>query len=249
MFCKKLITLICISFFTVAEAEVSHREIPAELTTSLIIPCHLAHAKYLPNLVKEYIYNQTVLVDEIIISLSDIERVQSMYPTILNELENTLWPIPVIIIKNEGAVSEGDNRNRACYQAKSDVFICQDADDIPHRQRIEIIKFLFEHYYVDHLVHGYSINEDSYTTNLDPINFSIVDMDSINWFSPDNYAINNGANGVASISRKVFKAIQWYPGFSHGVDVEFNKKAYELFENRIVVIDKIYLYRQYYHGT
>jgi hypothetical protein len=248
MLCKKLIILICTSFFSVANAQIERREIPAKLTTSLIIPCHLGHAKYLPNLVKEYVYNQTVLVDEIIISLSNIESVPSVHPTVLGELENTQWPIPVVVIKNEGAVSEGDNRNRACHRAKSDVFICQDADDIPHRQRIEVIKFLFEHYHVDHIVHGYYINGDSCYTNSTLIDFDIPDMKSIDWFCPHEYEINNGANGVASISRAVFDAIQWYPGFSHGIDVEFNRKAYELFKNRIAVKNKIYLYRQYYSG-
>jgi len=245
MLYQRLIALICISFLSVANAEVTLRKAPAKLSTSLIIPCHSPHAKYLHELVKRYAYNQTALVDEIIRSLSNAENVD---PAIIDELENTQWPIPVIVLKHEGPVSEGDNRNRACRQAKGDVFICQDADDIPHRQRVEVIKFLFERYEVDHLVHGYSINESISVTDFSLLDFTIADMSAINWFAPIEYGINNGANGVASISRAVFAAIQWFPGFSHGIDVEYNRKAYELFQNRIAVRDKIYLYRQYYKG-
>lgn len=242
MWCKKVIGIIFIFVINILSAEVCKREVPISLKASLIIPCHAGHARFLSGLVEEYVYNQTVLVDEIIISLSDVPYIRSVYPEVLKELEKTKWPIPVILIKNQEQVSEGDNRNRACKIAKGDVFICQDADDIPHRQRVEIIKFLFENYDVDHLVH-------KYCSDLDSLNRVISDMKSIDWYAPQEYGINNGANGVASISRRVFEAIQWYPGFSHGVDVEFNRKAYNLFENRIVVNDRIYFYRQNYTGN
>ncbi len=219
----------------------SIREAPISLTVSLIIPCHVKHVKYLPNLIKEYIYNQTVLVDEIVISLSDVNYIERFYPEILMTLKKS-WPIPVILIENKDQVSEGDNRNRACRKAVGDIFICQDADDIPHRQRVELIKYMFENYNVDHLIHKYFISFD--VSLLD----QYFDKTSLDWFAPTEYDINNGANGVASISRRVFEAIQWYPGFSHGVDVEFNMKAYSLFENRIVVNDPIYLYRERYQG-
>ncbi len=236
--------LFFLFFLSVVNAEVSRRDTPISVKTSLIIPVHVKHVKLLPNLIREYIYEQTVKVDEIVISISNISEVRAKYPKVLRELERTNWPIPVILVKNDHRTSEGDNRNRACQYANGDVFICQDADDIPHKQRVEVIKYFFENYHVDHLVHKYCMDNDTSFMNR-----RIPDMESVRWFSPSVYAIDNGANGVSSLTRRVFESIQWNPEFVHAVDVQFNRTVYDRFENRVVVDEPIYFYRINYTGN
>lgn len=206
------------------------RPCPISLTASIIIPCHAKHARYLPNLLDVYAA-QTTLADEVVISLGPIDQIS--HP-LLKELKRAhRWPFPVKLICSEEALAPGDNRNRACKEAKGDIFICQDADDIPHFRRVEIIKFFFENYPIDHLMHTYTFN----ILELPQIN----ELSQVEWFVPKDYDINLGANGVASLMRRVFEVIQWDSSF-HGEDVYFNETVYRNFENRIVIKTPLYYY-------
>ena len=60
------------------------------------------------------------------------------------KIENMKYPFKVIYIFHKECKYAGDNRNCACEKASGDIFITQDADDIPHPQRIEIIKYMFK---------------------------------------------------------------------------------------------------------
>src|SRR3990167_5690905 len=63
----------------------------------------------------------------------------------------------------QGKQSAGKNRNIACSHAEGDILIAQDADDIPHPQRIEIIKYVFENYATEHLLHSYFVGEKPFS--------------------------------------------------------------------------------------
>ena len=128
---------------------IEKRLTPLSLTTSVIIPCHQKHAKHLPELVMSFT-KQTVLPDEIIISLSDYKKVD---PSVLEKIASSDYPFSVTLLQFENALSAGKNRNRACAEAIGDILICHDADDLSHPQRIAIIKYFFENFVVDHLVH------------------------------------------------------------------------------------------------
>jgi len=110
--------------------------------------------------------NQTVLPDEVVISLSEIDKLN---PALIKKFENKKYPFPVKLIKHRELLWAGPNRNSACEHAIGDIFICQDADDLPHPQRIEIIKYFFENFDVNHLIHCFSyepITEKYNTTSL-----------------------------------------------------------------------------------
>lgn len=40
-----------------------------------------------------------------------------------------------------------------CISSEGEILITQDADDIPHPQKIEATEYFFSHYDVDHLIH------------------------------------------------------------------------------------------------
>ena len=140
----------------------------SRLTTSIIIPCNFKHAHLLYNLLKHY-KKQTVLPDEIIISLSEVNQVSDL---IIKRLQDEQWPFPVKLLLSDQKMFAGENRNNACKNATADIFICQDADDIPHPQRVEISKYFFENYDIDHLMSSFvwisPINHYMITNNFFP---------------------------------------------------------------------------------
>ncbi len=113
-----------------------HITADTHLKTSIIIPCHPRHACHLYDLISLY-EEQTVLPDEIVISLSQSNQVSE---EIIHNIESTPWAFSVKLLKSDKKLYAGQNRNRACDKAAGDIFICQDADDLPHPQRVEIIQ-------------------------------------------------------------------------------------------------------------
>ena len=120
-----------------------------ELSTSVIIPCYYKHAIYLESLLEEF-SEQSCLPDEVVISISEADKVE---PGLIQGLEETLWPFSLVIQKTHQQKYAGENRNIAAQHASKELLICQDADDLPHPQRIEIIKHFFEKNEIDFLAH------------------------------------------------------------------------------------------------
>ncbi len=202
---------------------------PKNNTTSIIIPCHYKHAIWLPSLLDTFA-QQTVLPNEIVISLSEYTKVN---PDLLQNLCSNRWPFTIQLLTCEEPISEGGNRNRACRHATGDVFICHDADDIPHPQRVEIIKFFFDNLPIDHLMHYYTHDASRfrYFSNIAEIKWGYGD---------DRFT----ANGPIAMTRRVFDKVQWVETFQVGNDVLFNDEVYRHFADSAICIQEyIYLYR------
>jgi len=218
---------------------IEKRVIPLSLTTSVIIPCHYKHAQYLPALLQS-LADQSEVPSEVIISLSESNRVSE---NIMETLALSSYPFYLLVIPFVEAVSEGRNRNCACAYAKGDVFICQDADDLPHPDRIKVIKYFFETYHVDHLIHSYIIDRDKKRLPV------VENFDDIRSFHTSDYKNLNKigsacwANGPIAIRREVFDAIHWEEAFSPGCDVVFNKLVYSRFPGTVLLDISLYIYR------
>ena len=206
-------------------------EEPLNMTTSIIIPCHYKHAIYLEETLNSY-SQQTVLPTEVVISLSQSKKVS---PEIIHTLLTRQWPFKLNLLQHIIAVSEGGNRNRACAASTGQILICSDADDLPHPQRVEIIKYFFDNYNLDSLTHAFT-NDPTTWQNLNP---------AIIPFSIPNYA-NEGwdhANGAISIARHVWKKFKWRESFSPGMDGVFNNRVYNYYKRKVLISEPIYLYR------
>ncbi len=211
------------------------------LKASVIIPCYYKHASQLFSLIKMF-HSQSVLPDEIVISISECHKVE---PAIIKSLEDEPWRIPVKIIKSEKVQYAGENRNIACAQASGDILILQDADDIPHPQRVEIIKYFFEHYAVDHLMHQFTLTKDPAIE----INFKTEqDMRAIpmewgrNFMEVWRRALF--ANGHVAISKQVFEVIKW-TNAKRRQDSFFNKQVYARFKHCLLVKMSLLWYRMF----
>jgi hypothetical protein len=204
------------------------------LTTTLIIPCHSAHAKYLYNLLRIY-ENQTDPPNEIVISLSDSNNVET---GIINLLENNQWIFPIKLIQSKQKLFAGQNRNIACKHASNEIFICQDADDIPHPQRIEVIKYFFNKLQLDFLLHKFIYNNES----LPPVG----DMSTIHYSYlktyHDAWAVGYMLFGQPAIHRRVFDKIKW-KDIPIDEDNTFANQVITTFNNCIMIKSTLYIYR------
>lgn len=214
---------------------------PQSKTSSLIIPCYYKHAPYLYDLLVMYEY-QTKLPDEVVISLSQADLVEV---NILEKLTEERWSFPVTLILTNEQKYGGENRNRACQHAKGDIFICQDADDLVHEQRIEIIHYFFEHFAIDHLMHEYCLVKP----NEHHILFQTYDPTAIQFWNSKKFETiwqrGRFTNGNVAISRWLFQNIQWTDK-PRAQDTLFNRQVYSRYYKTCIVINAIlYGYRQY----
>ncbi len=196
--------------------------IKKSLTVSVIIPCSYKHAKHLDELLHR-LEQQSVLPNEVIISLSEYNKVE---PILIENIKRGPWAFPCILLTAEAVQYAGENRNIGCAHASSDILILQDADDIPHPQRIEVIKYFFENYHVNHLMHQY-VMVDSSAIEL---TFPILHVKRIpyEWgcfFNSINPA-HQFHNGNIAISKDLFKKMRWSKTLKRAQDTDFNRRAY-----------------------
>jgi cellulose synthase/poly-beta-1,6-N-acetylglucosamine synthase-like glycosyltransferase len=234
---RLLILLVAACSFSFA-GNVEKRSERKPLTTSVIIPCVERHFYMIFELL-EHLANQTSVPDEVVISLSHIEQLKEEH---FSRVEKHNWPFRLILLKHHQKKLAAENRNLAGAASSGDIIICQDADDIPHPQRIEIIKYHFETYTIDHLLHGWSEANEPFES------YRIADIVIL---SPKNYGQISPmnpkrpfsiTNGYACYTRKVRDRVQW-PHVSMAEDVDFNVAVYGNFKNRLVIGAKLVMYR------
>lgn len=199
------------------------------MTISVIVPCHYKHAIYLTGVLEAYA-RSTVLPDEVVISLSQAYLVS---PEVVFQITTAQWPFSVTLLTWDEPISDGGNRNRACQAAHGDVFMCSDADDFPHRQRVEVAKYFFENYDVDFLVHMFGGVSH------------FVDASKLDWFVPQkcNEPIVF-ANAAPIFTRRVFTLFQWDDGFRLSGDVTFNDLIFQALPDYCMALKtSLYHYR------
>lgn len=212
---------------------------------SVIIPCHYVHFKYLKELM-DSLSLQTILPNEVIISLSESQKISSEERQSFKDLCRT-YPFVVKIIENRRRLKAGQNRNIACSEAEGDIIITQDADDIPHFQRIEIIKYFFDQYDIDHLMHLFFPSRVTYPKKeIDRCYWGPYVLENIKYTLlkrwDDAQYIQYLHNGHIAFRREIFEKVQW----SHlyvGEDVLFNKSVFELKKKTMIVDAFLLIYR------
>ncbi len=184
------------------------------LTTSVIVPCYPGHVKYLPELIEHY-NNQTVLPDEMVISLSEIHKISKEDAVRIMECDPKFF---INIVFSEEVLYAGQNRNSAAEKATGDILICQDADDIPHPQRIEFIKKSFEQKKIDILLHRWvPSDKDKILNNI--YNFKRMHIYiTKDWGKHECFDYIHYGN--ISIKKEVFNKVKW-SDLKNSEDVKF----------------------------
>lgn len=212
---------------------------PSPMTVSVIVPCAGQHLQFLPRLLEEYV-KQTCLPDEIVISLSSVEHLKKEE---IDALENRSWPFLLKILRFIGKQSPGLNRNLAAMQTGGDILISQDADDLPHPQRVEIVKFFFENYEIDHLLHKW-LPEEGEIAIYDKTEIAVKHFDAYDEIYKTSFGdhLHNGNN---ALKREVARKIPWddVKTLTSDHDVKFNRDVYDTFRNTLVIDCPLLIYR------
>lgn len=219
-------------------AEVLMRAIPESFSASIVIPCHHLHAKYLVRVCEAYA-QQTVLPEEIVIAVSGVDYLNKAE---LKEIENKNWPFSVTLVLSDQSKTESQNKNLGAKTAKCDIIICQDADDLPHPQRVEIVKYYFNNYDIVHLMHSMTGVDDEFVFFPDVSKIGYQHCSSLYEVS---YLDLPFGNGPVAILRSLINTLQWdermLPG-QIGSDMRFNELVYQKYSNTLLVPARIYRY-------
>lgn len=207
------------------------------MTTSVIVPCVARHFFWLSGLLESY-QNQTVHPNEVVISLSEVEKLSSKE---IDDLEKGKWNFNLKILRNNGIILDGENRTIAMDHATGDILIFSDADDLVHPQRVEIAKYIFENYIVDHILHSYSFSRDKLISvnkeQIPTLHFGSI-YEVIRFARTHACPITTGSPCFIS---KIGKQIKWHST----QDVEYNNAVYHHFKNTIVIPVPLILYRSH----
>lgn len=208
------------------------------LRTSILVPCIGKHAHLLPELIAN-IDRQVVAPDEVIIAISDARSAQ--VPQLRSARSYKL-----VILADSAPAYAGKNRNRAADQSTGDLLIYQDADDIPHPQRVAVAREVCERFDVQHLMHTYEHHRV-------PASFAT-------WlakrFPPEHAAASalyerytythQFTNGNIITTRGIFRRVRWPESLARGQDVAYNKAVALAFPKTMARISVPLLgYRQY----
>ena len=142
------------------------------MKTTLVIPATDGNFNYLRCILSHY-QDGSVKPDQVIVSLSNAHLVNN-----IQDLEQRFDGVfeDFRILKHTQRMVQGPNRDAASMAADNDIIISNDADDIPHPQRVEVIKHCFEKLDILHLNHAYQTREQ---TTFEPI-----DLEQIKHLTP-----------------------------------------------------------------
>jgi len=152
------------------------------------------------------------------------------------------------VIYNKEVLYAGGNRNKACDIAKGDILSFQDADDLPHPQRTELIGHVFENTNTEHLLYLLIRDSQFITTEkhllLDQKNDILVrdvqDYDYISNFGP------TVTHGNPSILRSMYEQVKFPNQKAPGEDQIFNKDIYRLYKHKSLLKIALINYREHF---
>lgn len=122
------------------------------MKTSVVIPATNANFGYLNCILRHY-EDGVEKPDEVVVSISNSHLIKPRY---IDALENKFSrSFDMKILRHEKQMIQGPNRDAVTKAATGDIIISNDADDIPHPQRVQIIKGVFLHNDVVMLNHAY----------------------------------------------------------------------------------------------
>lgn len=213
----------------------SPRPRPLRLTVSVVVPCAARHVPLLPTLVQK-LAEQTSRPDQVVVAISGVSR-------------SPVLPLPTAIcIPDRVARNAAQNRNRATPHVTSDVVLYQDADDVPHPQRVELVRALFERFEIKHLMHAFA-TASNIAWSDQRYNFAYASQ-LLTRKRAYNYepGLTNGNPAVATSLLRL--GARWPEHLRVGEDVAFNIHACTLSDGKNASLQlPLLLYRQHLSAT
>lgn len=239
------------------------RKEPLDLSVSVIIPCHHTDFYLVKNLLKIY-GMQTVLPLEVIVSLSGLKLMSSKGRKKVRATQE--WSrssesglgFPVKWVTHQGNRLPGGNKNAAAELAVGDIILVQDSDDIPHIQRVEIVKWWFDHCDINHLGHTFTRRYENRMITAKEYqkmkynNIRFNDIGKMKGYRrlpelmgkmPKKIRVKI-TNGEVALLRSVFEKHQWNPKMARAEDTSFNRLIERKYMKSINLVDRLVIYNR-----
>jgi len=157
---------------------------------SIVIPCHPPYFQYLDRLFVN-INTQTLLPLDVILVCSQCTQEKASF--LYKQLELVKRGYELSIISSEDVCFASENRNKGVVLAKGDYIMFLDADDIYHKQKIEITSKMIEICNPNIIMHHFY----NTTVNLNETITNII-YDRLDEFIKQNYFPRNRENEITS---------------------------------------------------
>jgi len=223
------------------------------MTISLIIPTTPNHFKYLKCVLNHYL-NGTIIPDEVIISISNSHQInRDVINSLKNDFNNQFSRF--LLVENDFRVEEGPNRGKGSEYSECDILTYHDSDDLPHPQRIEIIKYFFENFDILHLNHSYTFETKFENIDIKNIQYKSSDELYSKYFKgilsetrPSKVYDDNGnslpygsgfgwaiCGGPTSIKKEVLSKIKWGQTMDVSYDYDFSMDSLFYLKKSIII--------------
>ena len=206
------------------------------LTVCVVIPCAAKHEALLPALIQR-LARQTSRPDQILVAISGTSRVPELGAT-----------FPTRVLVDPVTRNAAQNRNRATAHVTSDIVLYQDADDLPHPQRVELVRAAFERFAIKHLMHTFATPP---ATTWEHDRFDHTYALGLLRYKPTydfEFGLTNGNPAVATSLLR--RGARWPEHLRIGEDVAFNVQACALSGGRNAALPlPLLLYRQSLSAT
>lgn len=234
------------------------------MKTSVVIPATPGNFVFLNSVIENYAEG-TVKPDEVVVSLSNAHLVSGV-----DELENRFSSKfeDFKVLRHEKIMVQGPNRDAATMATKNEIIISNDADDVPHPQRIEVIKHFFETQDILHLNHSYQTNFGWNNVNINDVKVLSCEDTFNHHFplyrgqkyegrrpNPREYGhhrpygsdIFGGRDtqthcGCPAFHREVFDTIRWRHTEERAWDIDFVLDVLFTFRKSIIIDSKLLWY-------
>ena len=205
---------------------------------TLVIPCIFKHFKHIESLLQFYT-NQTCLPEEVIISVSESTKVTNEIKNLKDKIKS--FPFNLIIIEHHEPKTPGENRQIASEHASKDYIVYQDSDDLPHNQRLEIIKYFFDHRLANHITHLVTSSPRNLVKEpYDPSNIKFIEWNK----RSSRKGFGATTMGNISIRKSVLNEIKW-SNHKVGEDTRFTDSVLDKYDKCYRVSATLLYYRQH----
>lgn len=195
------------------------------------IPVVLRHIKHLETCVN-YILEQTLLPDEIIIIISEYKENENN-KKIINEVDLKIRKNNIkSVIKTFSKVQyAGENREIAYKLCTSDIIIYQDCDDLVHKQRNEILLNIHMKTKIPHILHGWTSDKGAILRK--------IDIEKIELSNKINKLRTH--NGAVFLNKSMIGEL-YFPRDRKGQDVALNRLVSKKHQSILLGCNDIYVY-------
>lgn len=219
------------------------------MRTTVAIPCSIKHYTFLSNLLSN-IMNGTILPDEICIAIGGIcDKLE--VKRIKDELG---WAKNLKLLFSDKKMNAAESRDFITREITGDIVIYQDADDLMHPQRIEIVKRFFQDFNIVHLCHSFSFYSETVAgeINYNEIKYESGDFIYDKYFTKDknvkafgeDSSIERITAGATCVKKSVLEDIKWVTNQKCPEDKSFCMSVLKTFNKTLLIDAPIYIYRK-----